>query len=246
MSNNEIRTYRAWDRTTRLFHWINFICVLSLMCFGLILMNDDALGLNSKSKILIKSIHVYIGYVFVINLLWRLLWGFIGGRHARWRAILPFGKGYGQAVKQYLDGFKKKDAPMYVGHNPLGKLMVAFLLILLMSQAVTGLVVGGTDLYMPPFGGYFKQWVAGKNATPEKINAIKPGSKDNVDPAARAEMRKFRKPFIEIHELGFYLLLIAAFLHILAVVITDIREKTGLVSAMIHGEKVSRKTPVDE
>ena len=40
----------------------------------------------------VNSWHVYIGYVFAINLVWRLVWGFMGNRFSRWRAIF-FGSG---------------------------------------------------------------------------------------------------------------------------------------------------------
>ena len=58
-------------------------------------------------------------------------------------------------------------------------------------------------------------------------------------------MRKFRKPFITTHVYSFYLLLIAITLHILAVVVSEIREKNGLISAMFTGKKVISKKPVD-
>lgn len=50
-------------------------------------------------------------------------------------------------------GLRKGDPPAYLGHNPLGRLMITALLFLLITQALTGLVLAGTDLYKPPFGG---------------------------------------------------------------------------------------------
>ena len=58
-------------------------------------------------------------------------------------------------------------------------------------------------------------------------------------------MRAFRKPFITIHVYVFYLLLIAIFLHIAAVVISEIRERSGLVSAMFTRNKIFSQKPVD-
>jgi len=244
-TNNNPKFYSVWDRTTRWFHWINVICVLGLLAVGLVIFNNKVLGVSGDGKILLKTIHVYIGYVFAVNLIWRLIWGFVGNKYARWKAILPIGKGYWCSVKAYLSGAKSGDAPQYLGHNPVGKLMVALLFLLLSVQLVTGLVLAGTDLYFPPFGHEIAEWVTGAGEEHDKIANLKPGSKDDVDSEAYAEMRAFRKPFITTHVYVFYTLLAAIFLHIAAVVITEIRDGNGLVSAMFTGKKVASKRPVD-
>lgn len=91
----------------------------------------------------------------------------------------------------------------YLGHNPLGRLMVVTLLTLLLVQGVTGLVLAGTDLYKPPFGAVIAQWVTG-------------GDQDKL-----------------------------VSLHIVGVVVAEVREKNGLVSAMITGDKVFDRLPDD-
>jgi cytochrome b len=110
-------------------------------------------------------------------------------------------------------------------------------------QAVTGLVLAGTDLYKPPFGGLFADWVT--DGDPDKLAQLTPGSKKYVDTAAYDEMRNFRSPIATTHLYTFYLLMAATFLHIVGVVVTDVREKNGLISAMFSGEKVLSKAPVD-
>jgi len=244
-TDTSVRYYSVWDRTTRCFHWINVICVLGLIAVGLIIFNNKILGVSGDGKILLKTIHVYIGYVFSVNLLWRMVWGFVGNKYARWKAIFPIGRGYWCSVKAYVKGVKSGKAPQYLGHNPIGKLMVALLFLLLMTQAITGLVLAGTDLYFPPFGNGIAEWVAGEGATSEDIANLVPGSKEGVNPEAYAEMRAFRKPIITTHVYVFYTLLAAIFLHVSAVVITEIREGNGLVSAMFTGKKVAAQKPVD-
>ena len=176
-------------------------------------------------------------------LAWRLIWAFVGNAHSRWKAILPIGRGFFQEVSGYLRGLRKGNAPSYLGHNPLGRMMITLLLLMMFSQALTGLVLAGTDLYKPPFGGVIAEWVT--EGDPIKLANLKPGSKEFVDPAAYAEMRGFRKPVITIHLYGFYILIVAGLLHIVAVVVTEVREKSGLISAMITGEKVLSTPPVD-
>lgn len=236
----------VWDRTTRWFHWLNVLCITGLIGVGLVILNGDSLGVSDDGKFLLKTVHVYVGYVFALNLLWRLLWGFIGTKYARWRAILPFGRGYWRALKAYVTGFKTGAPPQYLGHNPLAKLMVVLLFLLLATQAVTGLVLAGTDLYLPPFGHEIAEWVTASGEEHDRILNLKPGAKGDVDSEAYAEMRLFRKPFITAHVYGFYVLLVAIVLHIAGVIATEVREKNGLVSAMFTGTKVISRPPVDE
>lgn len=243
--NNNLEYYSVWDRTTRLFHWINAICVFSLIAVGTIILNNKMLGVSGDGKILLKTIHAYIGYVFVLNLFWRITWGFIGSKYSKWKAILPVGKNYWASVSTYIKGVKSGNPPQYLGHNPLAKLMVTFLFLLLSAQAVTGLVLAGTDLYLPPFGHEIAEWVTNSGEEHDKIKNLKPGSKENIDSEAYSEMRSFRKPFITTHVYSFYLLLAAIFLHIAAVIIAEVKEKNGIVSAMITGRKITSKRPVD-
>ena len=59
--------YLAWDAPTRWFHWINALAVIGLMATGIMILNDDALGISAAGKVLLKSIHVSFGYVMTVN-----------------------------------------------------------------------------------------------------------------------------------------------------------------------------------
>lgn len=243
-ASENLKHYAVWDRTTRCFHWINVLCIMGLIAVGLVILNNKILGVSGDGKILLKTIHVYIGYVFVTNLMWRIIWGFIGNKYARWQAILPLSKVYWSSLTTYLAAVKSGETPQYLGHNPVARLMVSLLLLLLSLQAVTGLVLAGTDLYLPPFGNKVAEWVAGTDDI-ETIKNLQPGSKQGLDLEAYEDMRTFRKPFITTHLYSFYLLLVLIVLHITAVVITEVREKNGLVSAMFSGNKVISSKPLD-
>jgi cytochrome b len=240
---SDLNVQFAWDRSVRVFHWINFACVLGLIAVGVAILNAKALGVPNEGKILLKSVHACIGYAFALNLLWRLVWAFVGGPRARWRAILPGGRGYLGEVRSYASSFGTGRPRQYLGHNPLGRLAVAILLLLLLNQAVSGLVLAGTDLFWPPLGGWVAGWVA---AAGIDSATLVPYAPEMYDEAAYEAMRAFRKPFITAHEYGFYTLLVFAALHILAVVVTEVREGGGLVSAMITGRKVLSGPPADQ
>ncbi|WP_031435223.1 cytochrome b/b6 domain-containing protein [Methylomarinum vadi] len=242
-NHGPVYSYRVWDRSVRLFHWLNVICVIGLIGVGLVIMNNKSFGVSADGKILLKTIHVYFGYVFAANLTWRIAWGFIGGRFCRWPAIFPFGKGYLNSLISYLKALKTGRPVHYAGHNPVARMMATLLFLLLIAQASTGLILAGTDLYFPPFGQEMAEWVAGEDRG--LAAELKPGSKEGVDPVAYQEMRAFRKPFITIHNYAFYVLSAAILLHIIGVVVTEIKEKSGLVSAMFTGNKFFHQKPLD-
>lgn len=241
----QLTPYRVWDSVTRWFHWINVLCILILAGIGVVILNANALGVNSDGKVTLKIIHAWTGYVFALNLLWRFIWGFVGNRYARWQAVLPLGRAYRSSLRTYVTGLRAGEAPAYRGHNPLGRLMIAFLFILLLLQMATGLVLAGTDLYFPPFGHEFAEWAAGAGEDHSKLEGLQPGVKEKLDPEGYAAMRKFREPFIAIHKLTFFTLLVAIVLHITAVVVAEVKEKNGLISAMFSGDKVFGKKPED-
>ena len=237
-----LKAYFVWDANIRWFHWINLLCVLGLIAVGVAILNGKALGVSTEGKILLKTVHVWIGYVFAVNLLWRLIWAFIGGQYARWRAILPGGHGYMNELRSYLADIKAGRPRQYLGHNPIGRIAVTLLLFLLLVQAVTGLVLAGTDLFYPPIGSWIAAWVANPGVDPA---TLAPYAKETYDAVAYEAMRAFRKPFITIHYYGFYVLLGLILVHILAVVMTELREGGNLISAMFTGKKVLNKTPAD-
>lgn len=238
-----LQVYSAWDPLQRVFHWLNAGCVLAMAATATAILWHDELGVSADGKILLKTVHVWLGYLFAANLAVRLVWAFAGSPSGRWRAILPFGRGYLQSLRRYLAGVVSGDAPRYLGHNPLGRLMVSLLLLLLTLQAVGGLVLAGTDIYYPPLGGWIAAWVAAPGVDP---TTLMPGDRTAVDAAAWNAMRDFREPFAETHESVFFLLLGAGLLHIAGVVLAEIREGGSLVSAMFTGRKILDRPPADQ
>jgi cytochrome b len=111
---------RVWDLPTRLFHWL-----LALAIVGSIA--TVKIGGN------LMVWHERLGYFVLTLLLFRLAWGVVGGRYAR---FANFVRGP-RAVLGYLRG--KAGTPHAPGHNPLGALSVMGLLAVLAFQAGSGL-----------------------------------------------------------------------------------------------------------
>jgi cytochrome b len=112
---------RVWDLPTRLFHWAFALCFIGLVITGQIA--GAALYW-----------HFLLGYSTLSLLLFRLVWGVVGGRWSRFR---NFVKGP-TAIAQYLRGMHQ--SAMSAGHNPLGALSVLALLFFPVLQVLTGLM----------------------------------------------------------------------------------------------------------
>ena len=243
MNDSQLKVYKVWDLPTRLFHWINFTAVISLIFFGMIMLYKKELGITSvEAKIGLKEVHVIIGYIFVLNLGFRLLWGFIGNRYARWRTILP-GKGFLQSVQDYKASLGTGNPQQFLGHNPLGRLAVTVILLLLIVMAATGLIRAGTDIYYPPFGAYVAEYVAAPDTDPASLVPYNPTG-TIAEKADR--LKAFKKPFGIIHLYSAYILMFIIVVHIAAVVYTEVREGGGIISAMFTGRKVLSGKPVDD
>jgi cytochrome b len=114
---------RVWDLPTRLFHWL-----LAAAVFGSL--TTAWIGNAAMAW------HLRCGQLVLALLLFRIIWGFIGGRWSRFASFL-YAPG---SVLRYLRGQGRAEDHFEVGHNPLGSLSVWALLALLLVQVATGLV----------------------------------------------------------------------------------------------------------
>lgn len=237
---SQSKTYRVWDRPTRVFHWVNLLLVLSLMFVGLIMLFKSEIGITGlAAKIGLKELHTVIGYLFAINLIIRLVWGFIGNRFAKFTGNLPkIG-----AIKQYQTALRAGENPQYLGHNPTGKLAVLVIMLILTVIMATGLIRAGTDIYYPPFGTAVTQYIAadGVDAT-----SIKPYDKTGVDKAKLAVIKPYKSLAGTVHLYSAYFLMLLIVLHIAGVIIAELRHQPGIISAMFSGKKRIVGTPLDK
>lgn len=114
------RRVYVWDLPTRLFHWILVAAVATSL---------------AAEQFGNMNIHVISGHVVVALVIFRICWGVVGGRHARFG---DFVTGPGE-VLAYLKELLKGKSPHHLGHNPLGGWSVIALLTVLGVQAGTGL-----------------------------------------------------------------------------------------------------------
>lgn len=240
MTSQQLQEHKVWPAAVRWFHWINFICITGLIIMGLIMLNKSGLGISgNEAKIGLKIVHVIIGYVFVINLLIRIILGFVGPANMRWSQVFP-GKGYGADLKQFKALEQDGRGHTWLGHNPKAKLALSLIYLLLFTMAVTGLVRAATDIYYPPFGGLVSDYIAKDGADPATLI---PYDESQVDEARYKAMNEFKGPWGTVHLYGAWTLLTLIVLHIFVVVRVDSKHQGSLVSSIFSGRKIFRGPP---
>ncbi len=112
----------VWDLPSRLFHWLLALLVVVSWV-------SATLGGNAM------QIHMLSGYTILTLVLFRILWGFFGGRHARFASFVRSP----MAAVAYLKALRRNEAGRHLGHNPAGGWSVIAMLSVLLVQAGTGL-----------------------------------------------------------------------------------------------------------
>lgn len=128
------RKVRVWDLPTRIFHWTLLALVLVAWFTG----EEESTAL----------VHRVAGESIAGLLIFRLVWGFVGGQHARFAAFAAGPKAIIAHVRDLLSRQPKR----HLGHNPLGGAAVFLLLATTAGIVITGLFSGGQD-NAGPFAG---------------------------------------------------------------------------------------------
>lgn len=112
----------VWDLFVRVFHWSLVSCIV----FNYFL-NDDG-----------ETLHQWVGYSASALVCARIVWGFVGSRHARFASFWPTPA----RVIAHLQELKSGHHPGTDGHNPLGAMAMLALMALVLSLGITGWMQG--------------------------------------------------------------------------------------------------------
>ena len=118
---------RVWDLPTRLFHLLLMLCVLGLVITG---------GNGDFAMV----VHFYLGYTVLTLVFFRTIWGVFGGYWSRFATFFPSPS----SLLSYLRNLNNPNAKPSVGHNPLGAMSVFVFLLVLLLQALSGLMSDDT------------------------------------------------------------------------------------------------------
>lgn len=199
---------RVWDPLLRVFHW------------GLVLAFATA-WLTAEE---LQPVHEFAGYTVAALIAFRLAWGLVGPRYARFSQFL---RGPG-AVRAYLGDMIRGREARHIGHNPAGAAMVVALLVTLSGTAFTGWLMEEPErqAMLPEIPGI----VAPAYADSDEDERGEYGEEGEEGGEADG-------PLKEVHEVLANLMLLLVALHVGGVVLASMRHRESLPRAMITGDK---------
>jgi cytochrome b len=196
-----VGSVRVWDPLLRVFHW------------GLV----TAFAVAWLSADEVQPVHELAGYAVAGLIAFRLIWGFVGSRFARFAQFLR-----GPAVTlSYLGDMMRGRERRYIGHNPAGAVMVVALLLTLAGTALTGwLLEEPTRLSL----------------VPELPQAVSPAFADGMDDHDRDDDEGM-EALEDVHEALATFALVLVALHVGGVLLASFRHRENLARAMVTGTK---------
>lgn len=192
---------RVWDPFVRIFHWS--LVVLFAIAY---LTGDEE-----------SRLHIWSGYAILALLAARIVWGFVGTRHARFRDfVFP-----PRVILGYALAMVTMRARRYLGHNPLGGAMVVTLLVCLSLTGITGYLL-----------------LPGEASSPDQIAAATLAPIAMARANGRDEHNRDDDGLLkELHEALADLTVILVLLHIAGVLASSLVHRENLVRSMITGRK---------
>jgi len=204
---------RVWDPLVRIFHW------------GLVLAFTVAYLSGDEES----SLHIYSGYVVLGLIAFRVVWGLVGPRYARFSNFV-YSPG---TIIQYLKDMLAKKPKHYLGHNPAGGAMVIAMLLCLLVVSVSGLEVYALEEGLGPLAD-----------APSALTIMSPAyASDDDDDGhgnnenGHGEDEAAEEFWEEIHEASSNLMLLLIFLHVAGVIVSGRLHGENLVKAMFTGKK---------
>lgn len=185
-SHARFKSFFVWDLPTRVFHWLLFAAVAVAYLTG----GEEEVGQF--------TLHVGAGYLIAALLVFRVVWGFLGSEHARFRDFIPTPS----RVVDHVQGLLSGKPRHYAGHNPVGGIAVFAILAILIATLYTGLFGGGEELHetfanlvlivaaLHVAGVIVESVVTGENLVPAMIHGRKhlpddaEGAHDSPSPGA--------------------------------------------------------------
>lgn len=195
---NESNSVAVWDISIRVFHWT------LVAAFSIAYVTGEIEG----------ALHAYPGYLVLGLLAYRLAWGLIGTRYARFSSFIFSAR----ETRDYLKGLVTGRPRHYHGHNPAGAIMVFLLLFSLAMTVYTGLEA-------------YAQEGKGPLANASPVIAVAYANDDHDDEHEGDDWWE------EIHEFFSHLTLLLVGIHILGVLVASVLHRENLVRAMITGRK---------
>lgn len=119
------KTIRVWDLPVRLFHWLLVGAILVAF-------------LSAEEESVLAPWHVPAGWIAAVLIVFRIVWGFVGGEHARFaRFVRP------TQIGHHLASMVSPSRQRSIGHNALGGMAIVTLLGTIMVVVYSGVTMNG-------------------------------------------------------------------------------------------------------
>lgn len=221
-----LREVYVWQLPVRIFHWVNAFVITVLVITGYIIGNPPAIMHGTAPEAnywfgWVRLTHFIAAFIFMINFVVRIYWGFVGNRFIRWHNYIPITRkqinGIIETIK--VDVLLLSPKPIYdIGHNSLAAATYFGLFLIMIIQSFSGLAMFcvSTNNVMEPFftwlllsdGGFF--------------------------------------PMRHLHHILMWLFILFAIAHIYLVFYHDYIERNGVASSIIGGWKFIEEELVEE
>jgi Ni/Fe-hydrogenase 1 B-type cytochrome subunit len=212
MQGDKIRVY-AWEVPVRLTHWVNVVSILVLSITGYYIGDPFIHASSGKQYIMgwMRFIHFVAAYTFLMSLIIRFYWSFMGNKYSRLKEWFPFSaqdwKYAFEELKFYLNIGRKE--PHVIGHTALFGL--AGLVVITISLFM---VFSGFALYSVTHSGVLWTAMGGWLLGIMNIQTI----------------RLF-------HHLLMYVILSFAIMHVYISWYSDVRKGNGMIGSIFNGYK---------
>jgi len=211
---------KIWDPVVRIGHW-----VIVAGFFTAYVVEDEFL-----------TLHVWAGYAVGAVVAFRLLWGFMGPTHARFRDFA-----YSPAViVDYLRNLPRRKSPRYLGHSPAGGAMIFALLVCLAGTTWTGLELYAIEDNAGPLATLRSPAEQPADALVETDRTTAGERRDDDADSDRTHRRSSggdHEFWEELHETFANLTLFLVLFHVAGVLFSGWVHRENLVKAMVTGLK---------
>jgi cytochrome b len=129
-ATSSAKRIRVWDFPVRLFHWLLVASILVAF-------------LSSEEGSALAAWHIPAGWIAAVLIVFRLIWGVVGGEHARFADFLKPSQ-----IWHHLSGLFSGKPERSIGHNALGGVAIIALL-----GTVGGIIYTGATMQGEGEGG---------------------------------------------------------------------------------------------
>jgi Ni/Fe-hydrogenase 1 B-type cytochrome subunit len=221
MNSPQLKEVYVWQLPVRFYHWINALCIVGLCITGYIIGRPIAIISGEEASFsywfgTVRFVHFFFAFVFFFNFAFRIYWGFVGNKYARWYNFIPYKKSQWKDIVAVLrvDILQLQCKPLEsTGHNSLAAFtyFLTFLAFLLQSLTGFGMYAAMSTSWFPQMFAWIVPLMGG-------------------DMVVR-----------QVHHILMWFFIIFAIIHVYLVFYHDYVERRGVTSSMIGGWKFIEK-----